>query len=247
MIKRLKELVFLKENLNVIGIKQSFEDEGASIEDIILARRLTEISNLKSFVKIGGCEAKTDMEVCKKFGIDSIIAPMVESEFALSKFLSSADSVFDLYIVIETKTAYENLENLLKLGKNKLKGIVVGRSDLTKSFNLDKSEVDSVFINNIVHDILIKSISYNLKTTLGVNISIKSSDFIKNQFEENLLDRIETRNIVLELNQHNINDMDNSIKKILDFEINLLEDKLNTVSEVRENYIKRLEILSKRK
>lgn len=247
MIKRLKELISLKEDLNVIGIKQSFEDEGAFVEDIILARRLTELCNLKSFVKIGGCEAKSDMANCKKFGIDSIIAPMIESEFALSKYLNSADSFFDLYIVIETKTAYENLENLLKLGKDRLKGIVVGRSDLTKSFLKDKSEVDSDFINGIVQDILIKSKSYNYMTTIGGNISTQSSYFLKSQFDQNLLDRIETRNIVVELNETNIENIDVSIKKILDFEIKLLEDKLSSVLDFKNDYAKRLEILSKRK
>ena len=247
MIDKVHKLKFLKDRFNVLGIKQSFEDEGASIEDVILVRRLTELNDLKSFVKIGGCEAKSDMLNCKKFGIDSIIAPMVESEFALSKFISSADPTFDLYIVVETKTAYSNLENLLRLGKDKLKGIIVGRSDLTKSFDMDKSEVDSEYINNIVHDILIKAKSYNYLTTIGGNISVKSSSFFKEQFDKNLLNRIETRNIVMELDSHNIDNMENSIQNILDFEISLLKDKLETVSLLKNEYENRLEILFKRK
>lgn len=65
MIDKVHKLKFLKDRFNVIGIKQSFEDEGASIEDVILVRRLTELNDLKSFVKIGGCEAKSDMLNCK--------------------------------------------------------------------------------------------------------------------------------------------------------------------------------------
>jgi len=39
-------------------------------------------------VKIGGVEAKTDFNLSIDIGVDSVVAPMVESEFALSKFTS---------------------------------------------------------------------------------------------------------------------------------------------------------------
>ena len=50
LIKNLQDLSL---TCNVIGIKQSFEDEGVSTEDVILARRITDKCNLQSFVKIG--------------------------------------------------------------------------------------------------------------------------------------------------------------------------------------------------
>ena len=41
-------------------------------------------------VKIGGCEAKNDIFFCKKIKTNSIVAPMVESEYALRKFIQCA-------------------------------------------------------------------------------------------------------------------------------------------------------------
>ena len=51
LISQLKKL---KEKYNIIGIKQSFEDEGAILSDVILMRRITELVNAKMSVKIGG-------------------------------------------------------------------------------------------------------------------------------------------------------------------------------------------------
>ena len=39
-------------NDNFIGVKQSFEDEGVLLDDVILMRRFTELNNLKLSVKI---------------------------------------------------------------------------------------------------------------------------------------------------------------------------------------------------
>ena len=36
------------------------------------------------FVKVGGCEANTDIYNCLKIGVNGIIAPMVETPFAIS-------------------------------------------------------------------------------------------------------------------------------------------------------------------
>jgi 2-keto-3-deoxy-L-rhamnonate aldolase RhmA len=123
--------------------------------------------------------------------------------FALSKFLdmvSNYPNKTDPYIVIESKTAYDNIDEILKKSQP-LTGIVVGRSDFSKSYGLDKHQVDSDFILEQVEDILIKAKKHNLITTMGGNISTKSSDFIKKMFTKGLLDRIETRNVVIELNK----------------------------------------------
>ena len=85
LINKIKKL----KRLGVIGIKQSLEDEGSSFEDLNLLRNITKKNNLKLNVKIGGCEAKNDIFYCSNLKSDSIVAPMVESEYALLKFISA--------------------------------------------------------------------------------------------------------------------------------------------------------------
>ena len=123
---------------NVVGIKQSFEDEGAILSDVITMRRITELSNLKMYVKIGGCEAITDINNCVSNSIDAIIAPMVETEYAFKKFVTAIKNIkkTDFYFLCETKTAYENIDAILSSEEAKsLTGIILGRSDFTKSLN----------------------------------------------------------------------------------------------------------------
>lgn len=246
LIENLKQL----SNHGVIGMKQSFEDEGVLLDDVITVKRITELCGLQSFVKIGGCEAKTDLYNCIKLGVNGVIAPMVETPFALLKFnqiINDYPNKIDPYIVIESKTSYENLNEILKNSKNKLKGIVVGRSDFSKSYNLNKSEVDSDFIYDKVEDILKQSKQYNFITILGGNISVKSTEFIKKMYKAKLLDRIETRNIVIELNEKNINNINEIIQESLNFEISWLKYKLDVSSFLNKEYSSRIELLSNRK
>ena len=242
-----ENLKTLSELYGVIGIKQSFEDEGALLDDVISVRRITELCNLMSFVKVGGCEANTDIYNCLRIGINGIIAPMIETPFAMSKFVNCSPEKDRNFIVIESKTAYQNIDEILLVGNNKISGVVVGRSDLTKSYEMNKKETDSDFIYSVTESVLSKAKQYDLITTLGGNISTKSSEFIKNMFEKKLLDRIETRNVVIGLNQNNIQIVETVIKKALEFEILILQKKYTESLACNEDYKKRIDLLDNRK
>jgi 4-hydroxy-2-oxoheptanedioate aldolase len=251
MVIDLKEsLETLAKNYGVIGMKQSFEDEGVLLNDVVAFKRVTEICGIQSFVKIGGCEAKSDLYNCIRMGINGVIAPMVETQFALSKFtdmMKDYPNRADAFIVVESKTSYENIDDILKYGEGKLKGIVVGRSDFSKSYNLSKSEVDSDFIYDKVEEVLRKAKQYNYITVLGGSVSTRSTKFIKNMFSKGLLDRIETRNVVVELTKANISTIDNVIQKALDFEIEWLNYKLSISSKLSAEYSERIGLLKNRK
>ena len=84
---KLQNILFTLKELGCCGIKVSFEDEGALHNEIITMRNLTANVGLELSVKIGGCEAKRDIIDCIDLNCDTIVAPMIESEFALKKFL----------------------------------------------------------------------------------------------------------------------------------------------------------------
>jgi 4-hydroxy-2-oxoheptanedioate aldolase len=235
-----ENLIQLKNENNVVGIKQSFEDEGALLQDVILMRRITELAEIKLSVKIGGCEAITDIHNCKTIGVNGIVAPMVETEFALQKFIESVTNIDNIkfYVNIESKTAYENIDNILNSNAAKLlSGIVVGRSDLTKSFGQSKSNVDSDFIYEIVEEILIKAKKHNLTTLMGGNISTKSTHFIGKLYNKNLLDFIESRNMILKL--EDISNLHKNISAALLFESDWLEYKSKYYNEIGNSYLQR--------
>tara|TARA_Y100000389_G_scaffold183385_1_gene200815 strand:- start:3547 stop:4323 length:777 start_codon:yes stop_codon:yes gene_type:complete len=248
LIYRLKIL----KKLGAVAIKQSLEDEGASFEDLIFMRKLTKKLNLKLNVKIGGCEAKNDVFFCNSISVNGIVAPMVESEYALKKFIQTVPSSFkgDLYVNLESKNAISNLNKILNLNEfRKLKGVVIGRSDLAGSFNLPKTEVDSKKIYNLMQLNLKKIKKKKKLIKMGGSITKNSKNFISMLFKKKLIDRVETRNIELKLNNKMLNNFDKTIALIFSFETDWLrykyeKFKLNKI--VKKSILKRISEIDKR-
>ncbi len=224
IINQLKKL----KKLGVVAIKQSLEDEGAGFKDITLMRKISKKAGLKLNVKIGGCEAKNDIFFCSSLRVDGIVAPMVESEYALKKFVQTIPKSFsgNLFINLESRNAFVNLNKILASKEfNKLKGVVIGRSDLAGSYNLSKSMVNSKKIYKLLSANL-KKIKFKKKIIkMGGSITKDSSIFIKRLFKKKLIDRIETRNIELKLNNKAINNLKYVVPLIFRFEIFWLKFK----------------------
>ena len=246
MTELIYDLKELKLNYGVVGIKQSFEDEGVILDDVITMRRITELAGLELYIKIGGCEANSDIQTCENLGVDTIIAPMIETEFAMQKYMEATqDSKMKLYFVCETKTAGLNISEILKKSENKLTGVVIGRSDLCKSFGLNKSEVNSDGMAAYIRNILREIKTFGLSITMGGNISVDSTLLIISLEEQKLLDKIETRNVILDLSKISV--IRESIRKSLDFEIKWLKYKSQNYLKTGNSYSLRASALENRK
>ena len=235
MKKIIKDLKNLKK-FGMIAVKQSLEDEGATFKDIELMRKITRKAGIKLNVKIGGCEAKNDIYFCKQIKVNSIVAPMVESEYALRKFIQIAyepkDKFTNLFINIETKNALLNLNKIIKSKYFKyLDGIVFGRSDIAGSYNLEKKDVDSKKIFSKIKNALLLLRNKGKIIKMGGSITSISIGIIERFYKKKLLKSIETRNIEIDLNKSNLNNLDQSIKQIFIFEMNWLKYK----SKIKSN------------
>lgn len=231
--KLINNLEALKD-VGVVGIKQSFEDEGVLDSDLTTMSQLCRLTDLKLSVKIGGCEAISDIYRCLDLNVNGIVAPMIESKFGLEKFVESIKnnnthfkkSHTKFYINIESKQAYDNIDSILQSPASKmLTGIVVGRSDFTKSYGLAKKEVVCDEICERVYNIMVKAKDLELITLMGGNIGKSSIPFIKKLYKENLLDYIESRNVILKLNDDNTDSLLNTMESMLNFESEWLEYK----------------------
>ena len=101
-------------------------------------RQLTSLANLYMNVKIGGCEAKTDIRNCINMGADGIVAPMIESPFALQKFIESTSNIkTNRFINIETKNAVDNIPNALPAIKTNVGEFVEVTFNLPFKFNYE--------------------------------------------------------------------------------------------------------------
>lgn len=224
-------LTILKDVHGCEGIKSEFENEGSDYRDLILLRYLTAKTGLKLFIKIGGVEAFTDLKLALHLSADGVIIPMVESEFALIKSQNMIEDIlgkdcrnFDVYINIETKMAVENLDAIFSTMNDTIKGITIGRSDLSYSYKR-KSEQDSEFINLKIEQIIDMAIRYGIKKiTVGGGISKKT---FNNTYFINILSPklacIETRNVILRADSIN---NPQSLLSALDFERKYLDYKL---------------------
>ena len=199
----LKKLLSNLKNLGCSGIKVSFEDEGALLNEMITMRYLTGCTGLGLSVKIGGCEAKRDIVECIDISCDAIVAPMIESTFSLKKFFLSLKQYgysqqkgFNL----ETINAYKCLDELSTEFKN-LDFVTFGRVDFVGSLNKDRCFVNSDEMFIMVQNVFKKAREQNTKCYLGGAISIDSKDFIGRLIDEGLLDKFETRYIIFDVHQ----------------------------------------------
>ena len=214
----------LKE-IGCTGIKISFEDEGALLNEIISMRYLTSSVGVELSVKIGGSESKRDIVDCTDINCNSIVAPMVESSFSLKKFMSSLKQYnycgkkgFNL----ETIISYNNLDELSNDFKH-IDFVTVGRVDFVGSLGKDRSYVNSEEIYNIVTNVFKKARENNIKCFLGGAITIESKDFIKNLIDNHLLDKFETRYVIFDTTKININDLEKLIYYANVFEVEWLK------------------------
>ena len=239
-----------KEKNSIVGFKVSFEDEGASLEDIIIMKAISLRNGIPLYVKIGGCEAKTDIINCSRYMIDGVVSPMIESEFAIEKFINCCDELGfsgQRFINVETKTCVDNLQNIIDSPSSiKINGFTIGRSDLTASYGLTKKSVNSDMIFKIVKASFKKIKKLGFVTTMGGNLTSDSKDFIIRLYETGLLDKIETRNIIIKLTDQNIKRVETVIDDALYIETLILKDRRDRAKLVYDRNLSRLENISRR-
>lgn len=201
MVELLKDL---KANYNVAGVKMEFEAEGTRIEEAMRLKEVSLAAGVSLTTKVGGCEAIKDMFDAASLGTKYLVGPMVETPYALKKFIQATKIAFkedqredmEFYINLETITACKNFDEMLAIPEAKdLNGIVLGRVDLTGSMNLDRNSVNSNEVLDICISMATKAKKHNKKVVVGGAVSAHSMPFFK-AFPANHLDKFETRKIV---------------------------------------------------
>ena len=225
----LNAMLELKEVYGVYGIKAEFEAEGARMDELISLRELVVRADLQFITKIGGCEAVHDMQQCKLLGATGIMAPMIETPFAMGKFASAAKRVYgdeidsvEWIINAETKTCHANYKGILEAGKGFLNAVTVGRSDLSASMGIDRKDIESKPVFDATRDLLQMSKAAGHTTNFGGNIGIESIPFVIGMSD--VAERFETRKVVITMNTDE-KFLKKAITKALEFELLWLLNK----------------------
>ena len=229
MIDVLKDL---KENHSVLGVKAEFESEGARFEEVLRLKDIVSKAGLELTIKIGGCEAIKDMLDAKNIGAKNIVAPMIESEYAMRKFVNATKNLFSndeysdakFYINIETITGYKNINEIINSQYFKeIEGCVLGRMDMTASIGLGRDSVNSDRVFEIASEISNMMLASNRKMVVGGGVSVASLPFFK---KLPYITEFETRKVIFNASEIlKDKDADKGILKALDFELMWLKNK----------------------
>lgn len=254
-LKMLDALKDLKENHHVLGVKAEFEAEGTRMEEAMRLKEVVTRAGLDLTIKIGGCEAVKDMYDARTIGVSAIVAPMIESAYALSKYIKRATFVFPqeerAYIKflfnIETITGLNALEEMLTLPQaDQIAGVVFGRTDMTGSLGMDKDDINHPRILQYAQKIAKLTQKYHKELVIGGGVSADSLPFFA-QLPAGALTRFETRKVIFDA-QAAIKDpnADKGILKAVGFELMWLQNKRDFYGMIYREDEQRLTMLEDR-
>jgi hypothetical protein len=224
--KMVSLLCEMRDQHHVSGVKAEFEAEGTRMEEAMRLKEIATRANLDLTIKVGGCEAIKDMFEAGSLGTTHLVGPMVETPYALKKYIAATKIAFspevreemEFLINLETITACKNFDDMLNLPEAKdLDGIVLGRVDLTGSMGLNRDSVNSDQILDICSTMASKAKAAGKKVVVGGAVSVHSLPFFQ-KFAPGHLDRFETRKVVFQC-PGAIKNTEHAFLKAVEFEI----------------------------
>ena len=238
LVSMLREL---KSNYGLVSLKAGTEWEDMNYAEIQNLHSLGQ-GELPILVKIAGPEAKTDLRHLREIGVDGILGPMIESAYALEKFVitaqqSYADSSINplLAINIETIQGYQQLDSLMASPYFQvIDTVVIGRLDLSLSMKMD--DVDHPNVTRVTHDLALRARQAGKHVSVGGFVNPGSADSLR----ENGADRMNTIHTLFDFNK--VKDASASIRKALEFEAAYYQSLIPLNPERKDFYQQRVEI-----
>ena len=253
--KEMLGILYKLKEKGAIAVKAEFEAEGTRTEELLRLIDLSRRAGIGIGLKIGGCEAVRDLIEAKQFGVDYVIAPMLETSYAMQKYIDAKNKVFalderediDFLVNIETYTGLSNINEIIEIAskKNGIDGIVFGRVDFVGSQGLP---LDSVCDDNVTDsciEVANKCKKNDLDFVVGGGISDLSLEPLK-KIKENHLSRFETRKIIFQAGALDKEQIKEALLDAVHFELLWLLNKREFYSLITREDDKRLKILNDR-
>ena len=237
----------LKSRNGLTALKTGTEVEDMSFTEIAMLRRITK-DLLPLYVKVGGPEARNDIRELLAIGVDGIIAPMIESAYALKNFIEtlrelctpSQFGMLEKGINLETITAVQNLNAILTSAPaRELKQVTAARTDLSGSMDRSPDDPDVLEACALI---IARCQEYELRTSVGGAIH---SGIIGALVDRIGPDTVNTRHMVLSRSALK-KDATGNLGAALQFEYKLYQ-YLATIPGIRQKaYANRVKLLEKR-
>ena len=256
-----KKLLLLKQKNSVIGVKGGTEVEDMTLEELSFLRELSE-GIIPLTVKIGGAEARQDIRMMIALHTDCILAPMIESVYALTRFVEAVQDMISekklqlklsskqiiqkreepkLAFNLETITAVSLLDNFIESQAfSFIDQVTLGRDDLSRSMHLN---IDDNEVIKKSQKAIRKIKNQGKYTSLGGGLSLKNIKRISETIES---DYLNTRNVTFKNDKNFKKKPENNLFQILNWEKSLYSFFIRVFPKRSDYYDKRIKILSER-
>lgn len=251
--QRIDTILTELKDFGCVGLKAEFEAEGTRDDELIWLAASSHKNNLPLTIKIGGCEAIRDLNTVKSFGAKKIVAPMIESVYALKKFSHSLNKVYPQKITnnlfnIETVTGFDNCKDIIDYASadSNIDGVVFGRVDFSGSLNLTRDSINTDKITSYVNQVGKYTNKHNLELIVGGSVDNNAYTQLKNM---KYITGFETRKVVFKsdmLNHVTQQDFNHVIDLCAEFELLWLETKYDHYTYITNEDITRIDMLRKR-
>ena len=241
-----------RDEYGVVAIKAEFEAEGTRPDEFLRLLELTRRADLDVALKIGGCEAVSDLFASKLYGIDYIIGPMIETPYALKKFIEAKDKVYGanpqgtrFLFNLETETTFQNLDAMMAVAKNAVDGVVFGRVDLTLSRDMDRKAINDPSITEVGVKLAQVCADAGQELVVGGSVAIESLPALR-AFHDIRLDRFETRKVVFDGAFCKAANAEDGLLNAVRFELAWLQNKQDYYGAIAEEDAARIKMIEAR-
>jgi hypothetical protein len=197
-----------------------------------------------------------DLMEIKQIGVDYIIAPMVETPYALWKFIDAKNKIFNaeeqkdtsFFTNLETITGYENLAGMVERATqaNGTQGLVFGRVDFVMSMGGNgREDINKDYVTEKVIATAHACKANGLELVMGGGVSRDAIPAIR-AVQSVHLDRYKTRKIIFEGSAIQLPVADKDLVAAVEFELLWLKNKRDYYGSIFREDDSRIDMLESR-